>query len=240
MIRFLIIIAILSSTLFSYFVFIDVSSDERMETSIESIKENLPLEKQEAFTEALLLVGLNGIDIFNTNEEEMIATMKRNLAWKSAEQIFREAEIIRNNRNIEKKQKKDKENANPINRLEEIRNWYVKEIWNNGIIDFSWYISGGTSSTGEEIDIDFSLRSFNKEIEKLYEYNEYIRGLSEKYYEDIKYTWDKTYVEILKINEWIKKNGIIPNYKGKKFSTGLLRQYMDGFEKAINELKDRR
>ena len=65
MIRFLIIIAILSSSLFSYFVFIDVSSNERMEASIESIKENLPLEKQEAFTEALLLVGLNGIDIFS-------------------------------------------------------------------------------------------------------------------------------------------------------------------------------
>ena len=82
MIRFLIIILILFSSLFSYFVLIDLSAAATMEASIESIKENLPLEKQEAFTEALLLVGLNGIDIFNTNEEEMIATMKRNLAWK--------------------------------------------------------------------------------------------------------------------------------------------------------------
>ena len=43
-------------------------------------------------------------------------TMKKNLAWKSAEQIFREAEIIENNQNSENKQKKlDRTNSNSAN-----------------------------------------------------------------------------------------------------------------------------
>lgn len=46
--------------------------------------------------------------------------------------------------------------------LKEISNFVVSDIWNDGFVDISWYAGSGTGSTGETIDIDFTIEQLGK------------------------------------------------------------------------------
>jgi len=84
----------------------------------------------------------------------------------------------------EKQNSEDKinkaEEITPSDMLNEIRNWYVVEIWNDGFIKMSNYLRRGATdeySFSDPIDIDLVLRFYNKEIKKLDGYNTYIKNL---------------------------------------------------------------
>ena len=243
LLKIVIIHILLISNLLPLNIFIDVSSDEKMNESLEKIFESLSPDELEKFKGALFTVSFNGIDMFNTSKEEIDATMKRNLAWKTAEQIFREAENIKSkNKFLELNDKKEAliKQQNPIEKLREIRSWYVGEIWNDGIIKITAYLRRGIKDEygwDDPIDIDLVLRFYNKEIKKLDEYNLYIMSLDEEKYDDIKYVWNKMYFEILNINNWIQSNEIKPNYDGEWFDTSKLSSYLDYFDKARDDLK---
>ena len=59
-------------------------------------------------------------------------------------------------------------------KLREINDWYVTDIWNVGLCDIGYYTSSGTSATGEELDIELTLKQYNEAIAKLEEYNTFV------------------------------------------------------------------
>ena len=78
-------------------------------------------------------------------------------------------------------------------KLREINDWYVTDIWNVGLCDIGYYTSSGTSATGEELDIELTLKQYNEAIAKLEEYNTFVNGLKDKKYDDVKFAWEKLY-----------------------------------------------
>jgi hypothetical protein len=221
---------------------IDFTNDETMNASVEKVRRSLSQDKVDSFDEALMILAYSQISFENLYAEQASGVdftkskMRNSLHGKTGLQIIEEAERIKNDR--EDRIKNDREEKSPLDRIKEFRNWYTSEIWNDGIVQFTWYLSSGRSSTGGDIDIEFALRNYNKAIVKLDEYNKYIEGLNDKKYEDLKYSWNKAYGELLIINDWLKNNEMKANYKGERFSTGRLGQYMDSFDDAYDELKE--
>jgi len=168
------------------------------------------------------------------SEKDMNAALCQMISGKTALEIIQIAKLM------EDKNSSSQESSTPEEQIREIRNWYIKGIWNDGIIDISHYLYDGKSGTGGDIDIEFTIRNYNKSISMLDEYNQYIEGLNSKEYEDVKYAWNKIYGEIVKINNWIQNNEIQANYKGERFSTDLLTQYFDYFDDIIDEIEAKR
>ncbi len=122
--------------------------------------------------------------------------------------------------------------------LGEIRSYVTKDIWNDGLVNVSWYLGKGTSSTGETLDIEFTMERLGKAIEKKAEYNEYINGLDAKY-DSVKQVWNKLSAEIDNLYGQIKDKTPVANDKeaNAKFDTGLFSQYSEAFRDEVNELK---
>lgn len=141
-----------------------------------------------------------------------------------------------------------KENTKKVETFEEkmdmigkIRNWYVGYVWNDGIVDMKWYAEYGTNSVGEELDIDFCIRNFNKELDSnLNSYDEYIGNLSPDKFSDLQYSWNKMYTEIIEIQELVNVESV--RKKDKKsmiVSKGsTLRQYFQSFDREIDRLEE--
>ena len=122
-----------------------------------------------------------------------------------------------------------------------IRNWYVGYVWNDGIVDMDWYTQYGTNSVGEELDIDFCIRNFNKELDSnLNSYNEYIENLDPDKFSELQYSWDKMYTEIIEIQELVNVEGL--RKKDKKSvivsKASTLRQYFKSFDREIDRLEE--
>lgn len=120
-------------------------------------------------------------------------------------------------------------------KLSEISNSITTDFWNEGFVDISWYIASGTSSTGEKLDIDFTIDRLGKAMEKKAKYDAYIQGLDVKY-DDIKPVWSKLSNEIDSLYKKVKENppaAIDPDYE---FDTGLFEQYSDAFSKDVEAL----
>ncbi|MDQ0193069.1 hypothetical protein [Paenibacillus wynnii] len=50
--------------------------------------------------------------------------------------------------------------------LSEISNFVISDIWNVGFVDISSYIHSGTSSTGQKLDVDFTIEQLGKTMTK--------------------------------------------------------------------------
>jgi uncharacterized coiled-coil protein SlyX len=90
-------------------------------------------------------------------------------------------------------------------KLSEISNFITSDFWNEGLVDISWYIASGTNSTGEKLDIDFTIDRLGKTMAKKAEYDAYIQGLDAKY-DDTKQVWSKLSNEIDSLYKKIKEN----------------------------------
>ncbi|WP_052410310.1 hypothetical protein [Paenibacillus durus] len=123
----------------------------------------------------------------------------------------------------------------PESMLNEISNFITSDIWNEGFVDISWYISSGTSSTGENLDIDFTVEQLGKAISKKKEYDNYVEGLGPEY-DSIKKIWVKLSGEIDRMYKQIQENPPKANDKNSSFDTGIFNQYMHAFDKAITDL----
>lgn len=113
----------------------------------------------------------------------------------------------------------------PEDKLIEISNWLTEDIWNKGFSDISSYFSTGKSSTGEELDIDFTKSQLAKVIEKKADYDKYITGLDESYL-DIKEIWNKLSPEIDNLYQQIE-SGVT------ELNTDRFKQYFDAFYDAV-------
>lgn len=118
--------------------------------------------------------------------------------------------------------------------LKEISNFIISDIWNDGFVDISWYASSGTSSTGQTIDIDFTIEQLGKAMNKKMEYDNYINNLDAKY-DSIKNIWTKLSGEIDRMFKQIQDTPPIANDTTTKLDTGIFNQYLDAFTDEVNK-----
>lgn len=118
--------------------------------------------------------------------------------------------------------------------ISEVRNWAVDDIWNDGICDMQWYYANGTSSTGETLDPEFTIKQLAKAMEKKADYDSKMTALPSEYSE-ISELWTKVSEQIDVLYAEIQKQGTERN--GDGIDTGLYNQYFGAFDDAVNELK---
>lgn len=116
--------------------------------------------------------------------------------------------------------------------LNEINNWIIGDVWNEGFCNFCHYEEDGTSSTGETIDIDSALDRFLKNYEKKAEYDSYVNSLSDEY-SSVKTSWSKM-IEQADILYEHYKDGV--KHTGESTDTALFVQYRDAFSDDISDL----
>lgn len=109
--------------------------------------------------------------------------------------------------------------------LNEIKNWYIGEIWNN-FVDFDSYRKTGKDCTGSDIDIEFAYDDFKKSYTLKDGYDSYINNLPDEY-DDLKSVWGKMNEQIESIYDDLEENGLENIADGLKLD--LLRQYSDKF-----------
>jgi len=115
----------------------------------------------------------------------------------------------------------------PADVLADIDN-YITDLWNDGFCEISWYLSEGTGSTGQEIDIDFTKSQLIKAMKKKTGYDEYVAGLDSNYSE-IKEVWNKMSPQIDSMYQQVQSGATSLN-------TDLFTQYHDAFSDLVNDL----
>lgn len=123
------------------------------------------------------------------------------------------------------------------NRLTEIDDWLVSDIWNEGFCNIHSYISNGTNSTGDTMDIDFTLKQLDSAMEEKVEYDAYISTLDDKEYSQIKTIWAKLSPEIDTLYSQLEENKPAAKDPNSVFNTGKFEQYRDAFSDAVYEIE---
>lgn len=125
------------------------------------------------------------------------------------------------------------------NKLPEISNWITRNIWNDGFCDISWYVSYGTSSTGTELDIDFTIENLTYEMEKKIEYNDYILSLDDTISEQKRLidTWNKVSEQIDILYNQVISDKPRPNDDTYEFNDDLFKQYFDSFQSLSDDIE---
>lgn len=95
-------------------------------------------------------------------------------------------------------------------KLSEINNFIISDIWNRGFNDISWYVKYGTGSTGESLDIDFTLEQLADAINKKTEYDTYINDLTDEKFAKLKQIWSRLSAEIDKLYNQIQEKNHRP------------------------------
>lgn len=104
---------------------VDTSSDEKMKTSIEKVRQSLPQEKRADFDRALQLLALNQIDLSNlfatgsTGADLTAAKMKDAINGKTGPEIIAEAQKI-------EAQRKEQERVQALTEIKELEDKKVK------------------------------------------------------------------------------------------------------------------
>jgi hypothetical protein len=124
----------------------------------------------------------------------------------------------------------------PESKLQEIRNFVISDIWNKGFCDISHYLGDGKSSTGESLDIDFTLEQLADAMGTKAEYDTFIDSLEGEKYAKIKQIWSKLSAEIDRLYNQVLEKKPETNDSGYDFDTGRFNQYMDAFIDEVREL----
>ena len=124
-----------------------------------------------------------------------------------------------------------------LNNLDE---WIVKDMWNDGVCDFDWYMCRGTDSCGEtSYDSTLALSKFKMNALQVVDYDSCISSLPDTPENMIlKQDW-----ELLK-GEIVKQYGILSQYETlpidkKGLDLGLFKQYKNhkNFKFIFKELQ---
>ncbi len=125
----------------------------------------------------------------------------------------------------------------PGNKLREINNYIISDIWNKGFCDISHFVESGKDSIGKTMDIDFTLSQLSKAMEKKPGYDAYINGLSDEEYGEVKQIWSKLSPEIDKLYGQLQEEKPTAQDSSYNFDTGLFSQYQDAFSNEIKNLE---
>ena len=116
-------------------------------------------------------------------------------------------------------------------KLNDVVNWVTGDIWNKGFCDISHYVKNGKSSTGAEMDIEFTIDNLKIAYKKAEEYNDYILSLDDSIEEQAQLinAWSKMYEQIKLLYEKVVAETPRPADQSYDFDTGLFSQYFDTF-----------
>ena len=145
--------------------------------------------------------------------------------------LFLYSIAIQNESSAQDDSQEDTSSDSIPDKLSEINNWYIGDIWNN-FVNFDSYRLNGKDCTGSDIDIDYAYEQFEKAYAKKEQYDSYINALSDDKYSDLKKAWSKMNEQIELIYNDLQENGIKEG--SPRFSLDLLRQYSDAFYSYIN------
>lgn len=125
-------------------------------------------------------------------------------------------------------------------KLSDVVNWATGDIWNKGFCDIYHYVEDGKGSTGQQLDIEFTVENLKIAYEKKEEYNDYIHSLDGSISEQAQLinAWDKMCGEMDALytkatNETPKAAD--PSYE---FNTDLFKQYFDVFYSLGTKIKE--
>lgn len=133
-----------------------------------------------------------------------------------------------------KSKSESKQGKTDINKLTEVRDWLVSDIWNRGICDMSFYYRSGKSSTGQTMDAGFAIEELEKAYAKRPEYDALMSSLSDEF-SDMKEYYAKIMGQVEILLREIKKRGA--EKTGEGLDTGLYNQYFDAFDARYYELR---
>lgn len=122
-------------------------------------------------------------------------------------------------------------------RLQVFRDWLVGDIWNDGLCDLSWYMTDGTDSCGDTMNVDYTVKKLEKAYKLTADYDKFINSLSD--YTDIKDTWQlaKEQIDTLCLYAISFDWSTAPIEGGNKmFDTSLFSTYMNDLTDMIDNL----
>lgn len=125
----------------------------------------------------------------------------------------------------------------PANKLSEINSYVISDVWNNGFCEIDSYLKTGKGSTGESIDIDFTLQQLDDSMKKKANYDSYISALDDSKYSNIKEIWKKLSAEADSLYGVVKAKKPVANDASAKFDTGKFQQYQEAFSDKITALQ---
>lgn len=128
--------------------------------------------------------------------------------------------------------KESNETQSYIDSMYDVRGWLVSDIWNKGFCDLSFYYASGKSSTGESMDVEFTLKNLKRSYDKKSTYDEIINSLPSEY-EDIKYTYSKISEQIDILYSDVMNRGA--QVTGNPLETSLYNQYFETFDDLLSE-----
>ncbi|MBR4701867.1 MAG: hypothetical protein IKP19_09285 [Oscillospiraceae bacterium] len=121
-----------------------------------------------------------------------------------------------------------------LEKISEVREWLVSDIWNDGICDLSHYYYNGKSATGKSMDPEFSIEQLKKAYAKKAKYDEMMNSVSDEY-SDLKEYYTKIMGQVDVLYAEILSRGTTVTNKG--LDTGLYSQYFDAFDDRYFEIK---
>lgn len=114
--------------------------------------------------------------------------------------------------------------------ITDIAKWVTDDIWNKGFCEISWYAGQGTGSTGDTIDIEFTLEILSEAMKKKPEYDAFMSQLPDDPYKKLKSYWEKMSEQIGAVYSEIQKNKPEAKNEETRPDTGLFEQYSAAFE----------
>ena len=150
---------------------------------------------------------------------------------KYSESYREEANNKTNNNSISSSTTQAEEND--LDKISQVRNWLVSDIWNKGICDMSHYYYDGTSSTGETMDPEFTIEQLKIAYAKRAEYDAIMENVSDEY-SDLKDYYSKIIEQVASLYSQIISRGT--TITGTGLDTGLYNQYFDAFDSRFDEL----
>ncbi|RXZ82089.1 hypothetical protein EBB07_12235 [Paenibacillaceae bacterium] len=119
--------------------------------------------------------------------------------------------------------------------LRQINSFITASVWNEAFVNIGWYAKSGTDSTGQQLDMEFTIERLGQAMEKKAEYDAYIQGLDAEY-DSVKQVWSKLSNETDNLYRQLKENPPQANDGSYVFETGLFKQYSQAFADDIRAL----
>lgn len=123
----------------------------------------------------------------------------------------------------------------PPVKLNNIVNFVIDKVWNEGFADVGMYILMGYSSTGEDLDIEVTVAQLGKTMSQKKEYDSYITGLGEEY-AAAKKAWTTLSAEADRLYEQTLQHPPKAEDITAQFDVKSFNQYLDDFQDEVNRL----
>lgn len=122
--------------------------------------------------------------------------------------------------------------------LNDVNHWATQDIWNKGFCDIDSYVKRGKDSTGKDMDIEFTISSLKKAMEKKDSYNEFLHTTydSNPDYEQLLLSWDKMIEQTDILFEKVTTETPRPSDDTYEFNNDLFIQYYMSFYSECNSL----